>query len=195
MASAVDRVSARRLLGLPEDAAIVTLIARFDPHKRHDVLLRAVARLRTRFPRVHVLINGEIFDGTAVFCRVQELIGELHLQDHVSWIPLWRTSEWFTRRPMCWGCAAAAAPQRFNTGRKKEPKRIFSISPILLFDLGASAGGTVYASIGKLDAARLATARSLDPGDQRVPIARVADALREVVLQVFEDDIALPDSA
>src|SRR5881628_1554079 len=45
------------------------------------------------------------------------------------------------------------------------------------------------AAVGKLDSLHLALAGPFDPGEQRVgPVALVRDPLREIMLQVLEDD-------
>jgi phosphatidylinositol alpha-1,6-mannosyltransferase len=53
-----ERRQARRRLGLPEDALLVTSISRLVPRKGMDVLIRAVARLRRTRPDLALAIGG-----------------------------------------------------------------------------------------------------------------------------------------
>jgi len=48
--------------------------------------------------------------------------------------------------------------------------------------------------VRKLDPARLPVTRPFNPRHQRIAIAFVADALRKVVLEVFEDHFAIGDT-
>jgi glycosyltransferase involved in cell wall biosynthesis len=48
----------RTTRGLPSDTVVLGCVARFDPVKRHDVLVRALARLTPRRPRVRLLLVG-----------------------------------------------------------------------------------------------------------------------------------------
>jgi sugar transferase (PEP-CTERM/EpsH1 system associated) len=49
----------RRELGLPADALLVGIVARFDPIKDHPTLFKAFAKVRERFPRAHLLCVGD----------------------------------------------------------------------------------------------------------------------------------------
>jgi D-inositol-3-phosphate glycosyltransferase len=53
-----DRAEARRRLGLPPDAPIVLSVGRFAPLKGLESLIRAVALLRPRWPRLELLVVG-----------------------------------------------------------------------------------------------------------------------------------------
>jgi glycosyltransferase involved in cell wall biosynthesis len=57
-ASADERVAARRALGVPVDADVVTIVGRLVPLKGHVTLFEAVARLRAMSPRVRLLVAG-----------------------------------------------------------------------------------------------------------------------------------------
>ncbi|MCA9754300.1 MAG: glycosyltransferase family 4 protein [Candidatus Eisenbacteria bacterium] len=67
----VDREAARRAvrerLGLSPDQPLIGMIARLSPVKGHDVLLRAMAELRVRHPRAHLVCAG----GNAQLTREQ----------------------------------------------------------------------------------------------------------------------------
>ena len=49
----------RRRLGVPDDAAVIGLVARFRPSKDHATLLRAFARLAPDYPRLHLALVGD----------------------------------------------------------------------------------------------------------------------------------------
>jgi glycosyltransferase involved in cell wall biosynthesis len=83
----IDKLTARATLGVPAEARLVTMIARFDPMKRHDLLIRAVAALRDDIDGIHILLNGEDFDGGRYYAAIQGLIEQLHLGDCVSVVP------------------------------------------------------------------------------------------------------------
>jgi len=48
----------RQELGIPVDAPVVGMVARFDPQKGHDVLFAAAKSLRKRLPGVHLVLAG-----------------------------------------------------------------------------------------------------------------------------------------
>jgi glycosyltransferase involved in cell wall biosynthesis len=58
LASVLPRAVARRRFGLGASGPVVGMAARFEAGKRADLLLRAVARLRIRHPRLVVLLAG-----------------------------------------------------------------------------------------------------------------------------------------
>lgn len=53
-----DRRSARARLGVADDDLLVVSVSRLVPRKGFDVLIRAAAALRTRYPNLRVLIGG-----------------------------------------------------------------------------------------------------------------------------------------
>ena len=53
-----DRSAARRALGVEPDQPLISVVARLDPSKGHDVLLRAAAALRSRHGRARYLLVG-----------------------------------------------------------------------------------------------------------------------------------------
>jgi len=53
-----DAETARDALGLPEDAWVVGIVARIQPHRRFDLLLAAAARLFEAEPRARLLVVG-----------------------------------------------------------------------------------------------------------------------------------------
>jgi glycosyltransferase involved in cell wall biosynthesis len=72
-------------LGLPASVPLVGVVARVVEIKGQDVLLRAAARLRERFPHVHYLIAGDGHSRPAF----EALAGELRLTDRVHFLG-WR---------------------------------------------------------------------------------------------------------
>jgi glycosyltransferase involved in cell wall biosynthesis len=50
--------SARKNLGVPQDALVIGAMGYFAPVKGFDILIRAVARLLPKYPDLHVLIAG-----------------------------------------------------------------------------------------------------------------------------------------
>jgi len=78
---AQSRVDARRELGLPADEFVVGIIARLREQKRHDVLLRAAARLVAEGRRLKVCIVGTGEQETGL----RELSSRLGLEDTVVW--------------------------------------------------------------------------------------------------------------
>jgi glycosyltransferase involved in cell wall biosynthesis len=55
----VDRIAARRQLGLPEDASLIVSVGSLLPVKCHERLISAVAQIKTRHPRLKLYIVGE----------------------------------------------------------------------------------------------------------------------------------------
>jgi glycosyltransferase involved in cell wall biosynthesis len=77
----------RRTLGLPDNARVVFLAARFARNKRHDVAVEAFARLRDRIPDAYLLIAGEVFDGDQpVFEAVQSIVSRQGLRERVRFL-------------------------------------------------------------------------------------------------------------
>jgi sugar transferase (PEP-CTERM/EpsH1 system associated) len=54
-----DRAGLRRALGIPAAAPVVGNVARLNPVKCQNVLIRAFARLRPRFPEARLLLVGD----------------------------------------------------------------------------------------------------------------------------------------
>src|SRR5258708_17953731 len=52
------RASVRKELGIPADAILIGIAARFHPHKDHRSLVQSVARLQERMPEIHFLMCG-----------------------------------------------------------------------------------------------------------------------------------------
>lgn len=57
-------------LGLPADAVVIGMVARWDPMKDHPTFIEAAARVASRRPRVHFVLAGRQIDrANASLCR------------------------------------------------------------------------------------------------------------------------------
>ncbi|MCY3958902.1 MAG: glycosyltransferase [Chloroflexi bacterium] len=85
--SGLDRAAARRELGVEAHAPLLLCPARLDPQKRHDVLLRAFARVRRKLGNAQLLCAGETqLGGPAYRARLLQLTDDLGLRDAVRWL-------------------------------------------------------------------------------------------------------------
>jgi glycosyltransferase involved in cell wall biosynthesis len=73
-------VTARAALGLPEDALVVGIVARVQPHRRFDLLLEAAAHLFEAEPRARLLVIGR---GTRRSELAEEPARRLGISDRV----------------------------------------------------------------------------------------------------------------
>ncbi len=82
----VARATVRKDLGLPSDALLIGLIARFDPMKDHATFLKAAKLLDERKPGVHYLLvgSGVCSENQVLSQLVREnrLNGSVHLLGH-----------------------------------------------------------------------------------------------------------------
>lgn len=76
-----DRAEARSALGLAPDELVVGIIGRLAPEKRHDLLLRATARLRNEGSAFRVCVVGGGVERPAL----ERLAGDLGIEDAVVW--------------------------------------------------------------------------------------------------------------
>jgi len=56
---AADRAAARRALGWPDDAVIVSIVAGLRPEKNHALFLRAAAALAPHYPQARFMVVGD----------------------------------------------------------------------------------------------------------------------------------------
>lgn len=83
-----DRGAARAALGLADDETVLAFVGRIQPLKAPDVLLRAAARLTSRFERLRVVIaGGPSGSGLAAPDTLIRLADELGITDHVTFLP------------------------------------------------------------------------------------------------------------
>lgn len=78
-----DQRGARRRLGIPYDAELIACAGRIYTRKGQLCLAEAIARLRTRFPKVRLLLAGRVSDFEYAD-RLRGLIDQLGLADQVS---------------------------------------------------------------------------------------------------------------
>lgn len=75
------RTLARRSLGIEENTPVVLAVARIEPQKGLDTLLRAVPRLRAAVPGVKVLVAGRSGSDSG---RLERIMNDLALDDTVT---------------------------------------------------------------------------------------------------------------
>jgi len=76
-----SRESVRNELGLPCDAFLVGLMARYDSQKNHAGFITAAARIRRAMPHVHFVLAGTGVDETNE--ALTKLIAEHDLKNHI----------------------------------------------------------------------------------------------------------------
>lgn len=87
-----DTLTARRDLGLADDAIVIGFVGRIQALKGPDVALRAVARLRQLNPRLAeritmIVVGGPSGPGTDYPHRLRRLVAEHRLGDQVRFLP------------------------------------------------------------------------------------------------------------
>jgi glycosyltransferase involved in cell wall biosynthesis len=84
----VDKQTARRELGIPADAQVVLMIARYASNKRHDLMLAAAARARAALPRLYLVLKGDIFSQAEadLHAGLEEQARVLGLSDAITWL-------------------------------------------------------------------------------------------------------------
>lgn len=80
---AAARIAVRRELGLPGDAPLIGLVARFDPQKDHRTFLHAAGILHRQRPEVHFLLigRGVVWENPTLkqIIASEDLLGNVHL--------------------------------------------------------------------------------------------------------------------
>jgi glycosyltransferase involved in cell wall biosynthesis len=69
---AIDAEEARGFLGIPPEAKVVLVIARYSPRKRYDLVFRAAGRIKRRVPSLFLLIVGEVYGMSPEYDAVRE---------------------------------------------------------------------------------------------------------------------------
>lgn len=82
-----EAAEARDVLGVPQNASVIGMIARMSPVKGHDVLLKALAALKRVRCRPHVLLAGvSITQDTLWRDRMMSVATELGLRDRIHFL-------------------------------------------------------------------------------------------------------------
>jgi glycosyltransferase involved in cell wall biosynthesis len=81
----MSRETVRQEFGIEPDAPLIAMIASFKPQKNHPLLLRALHGLVGRYPRLRVLLVGDmlwggLYGSDAYAKEVQELLDSLNLR-------------------------------------------------------------------------------------------------------------------
>jgi glycosyltransferase involved in cell wall biosynthesis len=85
--SRVDRVAARHWLGVPDDALVLLMIARFVPVKRHDRLFAVLDRIKQAVPRLHVVLNGEVHGPGEIYDSIREHVIRNGMRQWITFVP------------------------------------------------------------------------------------------------------------
>jgi glycosyltransferase involved in cell wall biosynthesis len=83
-----DRGLARAALGLSHEVPLVLFVGNLEPRKQVDVLLRALAQVRTHVPGAELVVvgSGESAGADDQTLRLGQLADELGLHDAVRWV-------------------------------------------------------------------------------------------------------------
>jgi D-inositol-3-phosphate glycosyltransferase len=87
-----NKGQARKIIGVPDDAHVVTFVGRIQPHKGPEVLIRAVAEMVTHSPAlrpklVTLIVGGASGANGAEVDRLKELVQWLGISDVVRFAP------------------------------------------------------------------------------------------------------------
>ena len=87
---AQTRADIRHTLGIPPDARVILLPARFAPNKRHDVAVDAFSTVRRQLGKVFLVLAGEAYEGQElVRSEIYERVRRLSLADSVRFMGFW----------------------------------------------------------------------------------------------------------
>lgn len=73
--AAVPQAIARKQLGLPEGSPLLLFFGFIRPYKGLDILLQAIALLKTRMPQLKLLIAGEFYEDAAPYHQLIQTLG------------------------------------------------------------------------------------------------------------------------
>lgn len=87
-----NKGQARKIIGVPDDAHVVTFVGRIQPHKGPEVLIRAIAEMVTHSPAlrpklVTLIVGGASGANGAEVDRLKELVQWLGISDVVRFAP------------------------------------------------------------------------------------------------------------
>ena len=82
----VSRESMRTKWGIPERKFLVGVVGRLDPMKRRDLLIKALAGIRSQIPEVHgVLVGAETPGLNGSYIKsLEQTVKDLHMEDAIS---------------------------------------------------------------------------------------------------------------
>jgi glycosyltransferase involved in cell wall biosynthesis len=169
---AVSRASARDDLGLHPDAFVVGIVARLREQKRHDVLLRAVARLVAAERRFTLCVVGTGEEEA----RLRALADALGLHDTVVWAgerpDAGRLGAAFDIGVLCswWEGLPLAGLELMAAGTPLVSTPVGAMPEVLDGELG------VFVPVGDDDALARALAGLMDDADRRSELGRRAQA-------------------
>jgi glycosyltransferase involved in cell wall biosynthesis len=92
---AVDRATARRELGIPDDAQMIVSVGSLVPVKSHMLLITAMAELAKRNPKLRLYIVGE----GQMRAKLEALVHEQNLQECVFLVggwPIETLKQWYS---------------------------------------------------------------------------------------------------
>jgi glycosyltransferase involved in cell wall biosynthesis len=84
-----DSHTVRQRYGIPASARLITMIARFSPNKRHDLMLAAFARVCAAIPNAHLLLKADKYEQDSYFDQVLEQVQTStvkHKITHLEWV-------------------------------------------------------------------------------------------------------------
>lgn len=87
-----DRVAARARLGLPQEAKIIGMVARFGEHKRHLEVIEAFHHIHQQLPEAHLLLVGDGGPRRAAVhaaAKASSQARQIHLVGLQSEMPAW----------------------------------------------------------------------------------------------------------
>src|SRR5258708_6766042 len=82
------RIQVRAEHGIPPDASVVAIVARYDPNKGHEIFLRAAAIVLNSMPKAHFLLAGAgIGEHAEIRALSERLRGHVHFAGAVHDVP------------------------------------------------------------------------------------------------------------
>lgn len=84
-----DRATTRKSFGIPEDALVVALIARFVPNKRHDLMLAAFEIVSRKSPCAVLLLKGDAYGSDPTYDQIAAKIHGSPFRRrivHITWV-------------------------------------------------------------------------------------------------------------
>jgi glycosyltransferase involved in cell wall biosynthesis len=83
------KATARQAYGIPAEAKVALMIARFSPNKRHDLMLKAAKIIKEQIPTFRLVLKGEVYRDTQDIEQAEVVLNairEYGLADCVTWL-------------------------------------------------------------------------------------------------------------